>query len=66
MSDKELTFEEKLQRLEDISEKIQDNKISIEQVAEMYNESINLYKDCKKYLDDKKIEITVLNQEKES
>lgn len=63
MENKEKSFEEKIKRLEEISYQIQDSKISIDKASSLYEESLELYVDCKKYLEEKTMSIQVFNEE---
>ncbi|MFP4660866.1 MAG: exodeoxyribonuclease VII small subunit [Halanaerobiales bacterium] len=64
MSEKELNFEEALQKLEDIVRELEDGGLSLERSLEVFTEGVNLIKFCNGELDEaeKKIEI-VLNEE---
>ncbi|MFP4016318.1 MAG: exodeoxyribonuclease VII small subunit [Halanaerobiales bacterium] len=64
MSDKELKFEEALEKLEIIVRELEDGGLSLDKSLEVFTEGVKLIKFCNNELDEaeKKIEI-VLNQE---
>lgn len=62
MNKKEFSFEKSMERLEEISKLIQDKEMSLEESAKLYEESIELYGLCSKYLDEKEMSIKVINE----
>jgi exodeoxyribonuclease VII small subunit len=64
MSDKErLDFEKALSRLEAIVEKLDDESISLEQSIELYEEGIELSKQCTQTLEEAELRIEKVNEE---
>lgn len=56
------TFESALSRLEDIVTIMESDNVALENVVELYEESIQLNNFCKNILDDTKDKITILNK----
>ena len=57
-----LTFEEKLTKLNDLVNKLQDNSISFEDSVKIYNESIKLSEELKNELNNTLTKITLVNE----
>ena len=54
---KELKFEEALERLAEINEKLESDEISLEDSIKLFKEGLELSKLCQKKLDEAKLEI---------
>ncbi len=64
MSDKErLNFEKALTRLEAIVEKLDDESISLEKSIELYEEGIELSKQCTRTLEEAELRIEKVHEE---
>jgi len=62
---KKPTFEQAIERLEQIVASIEQGKIPLEQSIERYGEGIELVKQCRKILDsaEKKIQLLTVNED---
>lgn len=60
-----LTFEEKLAKLNELVNKLQDNSISFEESVSIYNESIKLSEELKKELNNTLSKVTLVNENNE-
>ena len=60
-----LTFEEKLAKLNELVNKLQDNSISFEESISIYNESIKLSEELKNELNNTLSKVTLVNENKE-
>ena len=60
-----LTFEEKLAKLNELVNKLQDNSISLEESISNYNESIKLSEELKNELKNTLSKITLVNENNE-
>ena len=60
---KELTFEKAMERLEEISDILSDNKVSIDQSLELYAEGTKLIKFCSEKLKDVTLKIEEIDSE---
>lgn len=60
-----LTFEEKLAKLNELVNKLQDNSISFEESVSIYNESIKLSEELKNELNNTLSKITLVNENNE-
>lgn len=58
-------FEKNLLRLEEISQNISRNDISLEEASKLYEEGIKLSSICKKYLDEKELIIEEINKQQD-
>ncbi len=54
---KELNFEEALEKLAEINEKLESDEISLDESIRLFKEGLELSKLCQKKLDDAKLEI---------
>lgn len=54
---KEIKFEEALERLAEISEKLESEEISLDDSIKLFKEGLELSKLCQKKLDEAKLEI---------
>ena len=54
---KDIKFEEALERLAEINEKLESNEISLEDSVKLFKEGLELSKLCQKKLDEAKLEI---------
>ena len=61
-TDKKMTFEEALQRLEGIVTQIEEGSVPLEQSIDMYAEGIKLVKQCRSILDEAEKKIQVLSK----
>ncbi len=55
------SFEELLLRLEEISEKLENEEIGLDESIKLYEEGINISKNCYNKLKDAELKITELN-----
>ena len=55
-------FEKNLSRLEEISSRLSNEDISLDEASKLYEESIKLSNQCKKYIDEKELIITQVNK----
>lgn len=60
-----MNFEEKNKRLEEIVKKLESNKTSIEEATSLYEEGVNIAKDCYEILSQSKGKVTILQKELE-
>jgi exodeoxyribonuclease VII small subunit len=63
MAGKKLTFEESMDRLEEIVSKLEDQSIPLEESIKLYEEGIKLGKKCRKILDEAEQRIKELSSE---
>lgn len=63
MSKKSKSFEESLKRLEEISELLESDEITLEDSIELYEEGIKLSKKCYSILDKAELKVEQLNKE---
>ncbi len=54
---KDINFEEALEKLAEINEKLESNEISLEDSIKLFKEGLELSKLCQKKLDEAKLEI---------
>ena len=54
---KDIKFEEALEKLADINEKLESDEISLEDSVKLFKEGLELSKLCQKKLDEAKLEI---------
>ena len=54
---KDIKFEEALERLAEINEKLESDEISLEDYVKLFKEGLELSKLCQKKLDEAKLEI---------
>ncbi len=62
MSKKEISFEEALKRLQEISEKLEGQEISLDESIKLYEEGIELAKKCYKLLSEAELKVTELKK----
>ncbi|MBF1051796.1 MAG: exodeoxyribonuclease VII small subunit [Peptostreptococcaceae bacterium] len=55
-------FEKNLSRLEEISSRLSNEDISLDEASKLYEEGIKLSNQCKKYIDEKELIITQVNK----
>ena len=60
-----LSFEEKLTKLNELVNKLQDNSISFEESISIYNESIKLSEELKNELNNTLSKVTLVNENNE-
>lgn len=60
-----LTFEEKLAKLNELVNKLQDNSISFEESISIYNDSIKLSEELKNELNNTLSKVTLVNENNE-
>ncbi len=65
MADKETTFEESIARLEEISELLENQEISIDESIKLYEEGVLLAKNCYRQLKNAELKITELKKQLE-
>ncbi|MCB0732509.1 MAG: exodeoxyribonuclease VII small subunit [Ignavibacteriae bacterium] len=65
MAKKNKTFEESLKRLQEISELLESNDITLEESLSLYEEGIKLSKSCHKTLENAQLKVEQLNNELE-
>lgn len=65
MSEKELSFEEALNRLEEVVKELEDGGLSLDKSLEVFTEGVKLVKFCNQELSqaEKKIEMVISNKE---
>lgn len=56
------TIEEKLKRLEEISDLLDRGTLPLEQQLTMYEEGVKLAKECREYIESAKLRVTTLEQ----
>lgn len=61
-----MTFEEKIKRLEEISNKMEEESTSVEDLMKLYEEGMTLSKDAKDFLDKAEQKIIDITSEKSS
>ncbi len=59
---KKLSFEDALKRLEEISELLEGQEISLEESINLYEEGIKLAKECYKMLNEAELKVTALKK----
>ena len=59
-SDKKINFEASLKELESIVEKLEDENINLEDSVKLFEEGVNLVKQCQKQLQDAELKIKKL------
>jgi len=59
-SDQELTFEEQMQRLEDIVEILDDGEASLDQMLLLYEEGMKRSQYCREYLEKAEQKVTLI------
>lgn len=57
------SFEEKLKKLEEITEKLESSEISLDELLKLYEEGIKLNIELKKILDEAELKINELKKE---
>ncbi len=60
-----MNIDEKIKNLKDITEKIEDENISLDESLKLFNDGVELVKDCYKSLNEAKGKITILKKEVE-
>ncbi len=65
MSKKSKSFEESLQRLQEISELLESDEVTIEESIKLYEEGIKLSKTCHSTLEKAELKVEQLNTELE-
>lgn len=56
------TIEEKLKRLEEISDVLDRGTLPLEEQLTMYEEGVKLAKECREYIENAKLRVTTLEQ----
>jgi exodeoxyribonuclease VII small subunit len=56
----DLSFEERLARLTDLVEKLENPSLALEESVSLYKEGLELSRRCRKQLDDAKNEVSIL------
>lgn len=59
-----MTFEENLQRLEEIVGQLESDKLPLDKALELYKEGVGLTADSKKALENAKLTVKTMNGEK--
>lgn len=57
-----MTFEKAIERLEEISTKLESGKLTLEESIKLYEEAVELCSQCKKLLDEGNGKITILRE----
>lgn len=57
----ELKFEDKIKKIEEIADKLDNNEIGIDELLKQYEDGIKLVEECRKYLDEAEQKITDLS-----
>lgn len=65
MSKKKKSFEESLKRLQEISDLLEGDDVSLENSIKLYEEGIKISKECFKALDDAELKVEQLNDDLE-
>lgn len=65
MTTKKKTFEDSLQRLKKISDMLEENEVGLDESIKLYEEGINLAKECYKTLSEAELKIKELKSELE-
>ena len=60
-----MNSDEKIKNLKDITEKIEDENISLDESLKLFNDGVELVKDCYKSLNEAKGKVTILKKEVE-
>ncbi len=60
-----MNIDEKIKNLKDITEKIEDENISLDESLKLFNDGVELVKDCYKSLNEAKGKVTILKKEVE-
>jgi exodeoxyribonuclease VII small subunit len=60
MNMKEENFEELIVKLEDITNKLENDKLSLDESVKLFEEGMNISKECNKKLEDAEKRITIL------
>ena len=58
-----MTFEENLQRLEEIGSQLESDKLPLDKALELYKEGVSLTADSKKALENAKLTVKTMNGE---
>lgn len=58
-----MTFEEKIKKLEKIVEKLESEKVGLNETSELFSEGVKICKECFENLSEAKGKITVLREE---
>lgn len=66
MVEKTISFEEALEALEAITEKLKKDQITLEESLKLYDKGIQYYKICSEVLDEANQKINIYNNELES
>lgn len=59
-----MTFEESMKRLDEIVKALEGDKLSLDEALDLYKEGVELSVDCKKSLENAKLQVNVLSEEK--
>lgn len=62
MPKKNVDLEKDLQRLEEISNKLSNDEIALEEASKLYEEGMKLSNKCKAYIEEKELIITQINK----
>ncbi len=62
MAKKEMSFEEKIQRLSDIASAMDKGDLSLEAMLKLYEEGVLLYRECQVILEQTEAKIKTLNE----
>ncbi len=60
---KKITFEEKLEKLEQIVTGLESGELSLDDSLKSFSTGVELYNDCKKYLSDVEAKVTKLSED---
>ena len=60
MSNKEVKFEELIEKLEDITNKLEKEQLSLDESVKLFEEGMNISKECNSKLEDAEKRITIL------
>lgn len=62
--DKEaFVFEDEMNKLDEITAKIKDKNLSIEESSRLYEEAMDIYEKCSNYLKDKELKINLISKD---
>lgn len=59
-----MTFEESMKRMDEIVKALEGDKLSLDEALDLYKEGVELSVDCKKSLENAKLQVKVLSDVK--
>jgi len=64
-SEKPITYEEAMRRIEEISSEMEKESVSLDKLTELFEEAVNLISFCGSKLKDAELKIIKINEEKD-